>query len=282
MKQRLKKWITMMMVIIIGIGIFPMMPAADYTMPYNAFHNKFSVDDCGVDFVTMNKGLYNLYNNKNQTTAYLLHANTIIYFCAPPGDGTVVSVKSSNPKVVTVVDQQKGMLKTKSGSGKAWISYKVEYKLSSKEEWEQKKWLNTCSEPGFVIKVSKKGKIATLEAKALIYLLCKGGKHKFKKGKIIQKPTCAEEGTKVYTCKKCHYEKSVSIKATGKHQYSAWKEDPATCEYDGYKYRECKTCGKSQQVKIGTATGHNYDAVTHKCLNCGEEDPAYEDYDDEE
>lgn len=52
--------------------------------------------------------------------------------------------------------------------------------------------------------------------------------HSWDEGKVVTAPTCAEAGETLYTCTICGYEKTVTVKATGAHNYH---------------YGVCKVCG---------------------------------------
>lgn len=78
--------------------------------------------------------------------------------------------------------------------------------------------------------------------------------HKYDTGKITKKPTCDQNGTKVYTCTVCKATKNETVEATG-HAYKCVETKEATCTEHGYKYYVCTHCGDSyHEVLYGVHT----------------------------
>lgn len=297
MKQVMKKVVAIALAMTIALGGMQTTQIAEaYTPEYNAFKNKWSVEDSGIGFITEKKSLEDLSKTikvkvkgktkeRYITTGYVAQPNDNIYFVAPSGTqfgGKVVSVNSSNKKVAEVKDKEKGLIKLNNEAGKTWISYEVKYDYKNKNIWKYHKALqrDTLYDTGRKVKVIKNGKTCTMQYKALIYVSCQKGKHAYGAWKTVEKATCDESGLKERICKKCHHTETENIKATKEHKYGDWKVVNATCEDDGYKYRECKVCGHEEEVTTDKATGHNYDPTTHKCEYCGEYDPEYDENDD--
>lgn len=290
MKQVTKKVVAIAMAMSLVFGVTQNLQTANAKNKpeYNAFKNKWSVEDSGIGFITEKKSLEDLTRKKKGeeyiTIGYVAQPNDNIYLVAPSGTqfgGKVVSVSSSNKKIAEVNDISKGFIKLKNIAGKTWISYKVKYTYKNKDIWDYHKGLQSGfrNDTGRKVKVSKKGKTCTMTYKALIYVSCKKGKHKYGAWNTVDKPTCEQSGTKERFCKKCHHTETKSVKATKKHNYGAWKIVKASCEDDGYKYRICKVCEEEEKVVTGKATGHKYNSETHKCEYCNEYDPTYDEND---
>ena len=74
---------------------------------------------------------------------------------------------------------------------------------------------------------------------------------------IMLKPTCAEKGSKTFTCIVCSDSYSEDIEATGNHKYSCEVTTPPTCTEKGIKTFTCSVCDDTYTEDI-EATGHNY------------------------
>jgi len=82
------------------------------------------------------------------------------------------------------------------------------------------------------------------------------GKHTYDNGVIQKLPSCADKGTKVYTCTVCKQTKTEEIAATGNHVYGDWEETKApTVDEEGEKARTCTTCAY-QETEAIAAIGH--------------------------
>lgn len=75
--------------------------------------------------------------------------------------------------------------------------------------------------------------------------------HKWNKGKVTLKPTCADEGEKTFTCSVCGAEKTEPVPATGKHTFGDWTVTlEATATEEGEEERVCEVCGETETRTI--------------------------------
>ncbi len=74
---------------------------------------------------------------------------------------------------------------------------------------------------------------------------------------IMLKPTCAEKGSKTFTCLVCSDSYTEEIEATGNHNYFGKVTTPPTCTEKGIEIFTCSVCDDAYTEDI-EATGHNY------------------------
>ncbi|MBE6818938.1 MAG: hypothetical protein E7517_07280 [Ruminococcaceae bacterium] len=75
---------------------------------------------------------------------------------------------------------------------------------------------------------------------------------------VVQTPAgCTTEGTKVYTCSRCHGTQSEAIEPLG-HTFKTWTiKSYATCTEDGEKFSTCSRC-KEKVTQVLPAFGHSW------------------------
>ena len=96
--------------------------------------------------------------------------------------------------------------------------------------------------------------------------------HKYDAGKIETAATCADEGTKVYTCTSCGNTKEEKVSKTA-HTYNNGKETTAaTCELSGERTYTCTVCGNKKTEAI-PELGHTPNS-SYICTRCGKKCPA--------
>lgn len=85
-----------------------------------------------------------------------------------------------------------------------------------------------------------------------------------------KEPTCSEDGSKVMACS-CGEKETVTLKATGKHNWGEWKvTTEATENKEGIQTRICSTCKKEETKeidKLDENTNTNTNAGTDKDTN---------------
>lgn len=183
-----------------------------------------------------------------------------------------MSLKSSNRKVLKVVNKKQGKIKALK-KGKSKLIIKVVWKNTGKtrkiKTFKMKK--SKMKEKYITV---KKGKTYSFKFTIPVKVVCKKGSHKYSKWKITKQATCTEYGSKERKCSKCG-DVEVKYIETLPHKYSEWKvTKPATCKEEGERSRVCSICKGTEEEEIETIP-HKYDA-TGKCTVCGA------DRDDEE
>lgn len=183
-----------------------------------------------------------------------------------------ISVKSSNKKIVKVVNAKQGKIKAvKRGTAK--LTFKVKWTHTGKK---QTVYVNQMVKSGKHYKPKsktmklKKGKTYTIKYTIRVKVLCKKGKHKYDTWKTIRKTSCAEAGLKQRKCKKCGYVEYREIPAPP-HKYGAWQiTKQATCSEEGERKRVCAVCKEEDVEEI--------ERLPHKpgadgvCTVCGEDE----------
>ena len=87
--------------------------------------------------------------------------------------------------------------------------------------------------------------------------------HEYDDGVIVKKPTCAENGTKRYTCTICRETRDETIPATGKHSYGKGViRTKATCVKAGLKQYTCQICGATRSEAIPATGKHSFGKYT--------------------
>lgn len=98
-------------------------------------------------------------------------------------------------------------------------------------------------------------------------------------GGVVGIPACTQTGTRIYTCEKCGFSKSVSVAQSG-HRHQKYQKD-ATCTEKGSVYYTCVFCGDTYEEESIPELGHKYkDTVVkptctsggytmHSCVRCG-------------
>ena len=114
------------------------------------------------------------------------------------------------------------------------------------------------------------------------------GEHSWEDVKTIKEATCGADGSKLQRCATCGTEKTVTLKKTNNHTYSAWKSAGASkghthtcsvcnkvetvshnwkdikvtkapnCKETGTKEQKCSTCGEERTTTIAKTTDHQY------------------------
>ena len=89
---------------------------------------------------------------------------------------------------------------------------------------------------------------------------------------VTRRPTCTEDGEKVWECSRCGMKKTEKIPALG-HDWGAWTvTTPATCTNEGVETRTCNRDPSHVETRTIPTTGHNWvdnGDGTHTCTNCG-------------
>ena len=89
---------------------------------------------------------------------------------------------------------------------------------------------------------------------------------------VTRRPTCTEDGEKVWECSRCGMKKTEKISALG-HEWGDWTvTTPATCTNEGVETRICKRDPSHVETRTIPTTGHNWvdnGNGTHTCTNCG-------------
>ena len=80
--------------------------------------------------------------------------------------------------------------------------------------------------------------------------------HSFDSGKVTEKASCTEEGTRLFTCSVCGENKTEIIPALG-HNYTKTVTAP-TCKAQGYTTHTCTNCGSSYQDSYTAVTSHSF------------------------
>ena len=74
--------------------------------------------------------------------------------------------------------------------------------------------------------------------------------HQWDNGKVVMRPTCISEGSKIYTCLECGENRTEVIRQT-EHNWGGWRQTIApTISYDGEEERECSICHRIDTRKI--------------------------------
>lgn len=74
--------------------------------------------------------------------------------------------------------------------------------------------------------------------------------HSYDKGRIIQKPTCAKAGKKLFTCTKCSKQKTVTLAKTNNHKYYSRVTKAPTVKANGVMTYTCSVCSKKYTKAI--------------------------------
>ncbi|MBQ3182835.1 MAG: S-layer homology domain-containing protein [Clostridia bacterium] len=77
---------------------------------------------------------------------------------------------------------------------------------------------------------------------------------------VTTDPTCAFDGTTIYTCSICGDSYSETIPATGEHSYEAVTTEP-TCAADGSIVYTCSVCSDSYSEVIAATGEHSYESA---------------------
>ncbi len=137
----------------------------------------------------------------------------------------------------------------------------------------------TCTEPGYTL--HRCGKCGEESRDGQVDALG----HSYDDGTVSVEPTEDQNGTKVYTCKRCGETYTEEIQALG-HEYGPGQvtKEP-TCTEPGVRTYTCAGCGGTYTEEI-PARGHSYESVkveptctekgymSHTCTACGD---SYED-----
>lgn len=85
-------------------------------------------------------------------------------------------------------------------------------------------------------------------------------------------PTCTEQGSKQYECKKCGETYSEAYGEALGHEFGEWAEQSAvTCTEAKKEQRTCTRCGISETQEVGEALGHDFgEWVETKPATCTE------------
>ena len=80
--------------------------------------------------------------------------------------------------------------------------------------------------------------------------------HNFDEGSVTQTPTCVADGIKTFTCTKCGYAYTETIKK-GSHRWEETNRQEATCINSGIVTYTCSDCTQTKQEMVAS-TGHLY------------------------
>ncbi|MEE3480757.1 MAG: Ig-like domain-containing protein [Lachnospiraceae bacterium] len=87
--------------------------------------------------------------------------------------------------------------------------------------------------------------------------------------------TCGTAGVMKFTCKDCHATKTESIRATGNHTWSEWKQTKAPTCAPGEEERECSVCHQKETREVAAVGQHRWSDWSQTkdptCETAGEE-----------